>query len=486
MNYKKHFKADTIKKIDNELTSIPEPSLQMSELPLKTKKSKPTFLKVTIAVSSVVLASLTLVIAVPALVIILSGIKTVSSFRPYSAVYQVPQNDDTFVPLNEVYYPSLDKKSISVSEEYSLAVNNFANDIYQNLNHQEDNISFSPFGLYSNLSIVSLASTDETIEQQFNTLLYLDETLRKEQYSNAYLNDYYQNEDGTTQLYNGVFQSEAHGTINPVFINLLANYYCEAFSIDFENSSDVNKMIDWANQKIGEENFLSPSDLSIDENSALYLLTTLYFNNKWETKFVKNESYKDNFYVTPLEPIEVTYMTHKYYGDYYDYGDYYSFYDYYKNNMKVKYLVCKSNADDIFELTDETNIFTDDINVLHKDQVIKNSVPKFSSSSLVDFSSALCQLGYESLFDDSINSLGNIYTDEVDPIFISECKQKNKVSFNEDGTTIKSVTWTGFGAGSAGPMPDGIEVQLNQPFIYIIYDENDLPLYVGNVVNPSL
>jgi serine protease inhibitor len=82
--------------------------------------------------------------------------------------------------------------------------------------------------------------------------------------------------------------------------------------------------------------------------------------------------------------------------------------------------------------------------------------------------------------------LGNIYTDEADPIFISECKQKNKVSFNEDGTTIKSVTWTGFGAGSAGPMPDGIEVQLNQPFIYVIYDENDLPLYVGNVVNPSL
>ena len=42
-------------------------------------------------------------------------------------------------------------------------------------------------------------------------------------------------------------------------------------------------------------------------------------------------------------------------------------------------------------------------------------------------------------------------------------------------------------AGSAAPMEnDTLDVDLNQPFIYIIRDINDTPIFVGHVDNPNL
>ena len=40
----------------------------------------------------------------------------------------------------------------------------------------------------------------------------------------------------------------------------------------------------------------------------------------------------------------------------------------------------------------------------------------------------------------------------------------------------------GSGSRAAAPMMvDTINVDLDRPFIYVIYDPNDLPIYIGNV-----
>lgn len=43
------------------------------------------------------------------------------------------------------------------------------------------------------------------------------------------------------------------------------------------------------------------------------------------------------------------------------------------------------------------------------------------------------------------------------------------------------------GATSAAPITElnTLEVKLNQPFIYIIKDINDLPIFVGHIDNPT-
>ena len=50
-------------------------------------------------------------------------------------------------------------------------------------------------------------------------------------------------------------------------------------------------------------------------------------------------------------------------------------------------------------------------------------------------------------------------------------KQRNEVEFNEDGSIVKSVSMSGMSKGEAAPfIGDTLDVNLNQPFIYIIRD----------------
>ena len=88
----------------------------------------------------------------------------------------------------------------------------------------------------------------------------------------------------------------------------------------------------------------------------------------------------------------------------------------------------------------------------------------------------------------SSKTLNNLYTGLTDDtsLFLETVKQKNLIQMNEDGTQIKSVNIGGIGAtGSANIERNAIEVKINQPFIYIVKDANNLPIYVGHIDDPN-
>ena len=117
------------------------------------------------------------------------------------------------------------------------------------------------------------------------------------------------------------------------------------------------------------------------------------------------------------------------------------------------------------------------------------SVPRFNSSSKIDFAEALKKVGLTKSFDKTSLAFNKAFKNlpEDTSIYLKTIKQKNKVAFNEDGTTIKSLSFSLLdGAMAAAPMDNGYRVNLNQPFIYIIYDNNSLPLFMGTVDNPNL
>jgi hypothetical protein len=122
--------------------------------------------------------------------------------------------------------------------------------------------------------------------------------------------------------------------------------------------------------------------------------------------------------------------------------------------------------------------------------MVELKTPKFHFKADSDFKSCLRALDLGEVFDPNINSFGNAFSDEnagSTNFYLQNLKQRNEVEFNEDGSTVRSISF-GAGAGGSAPLsPDGgLEVELNQPFIYIIKDINDMPIFVGHVDNPTL
>ena len=264
-------------------------------------------------------------------------------------------------------------------------------------------------------------------------------------------------------------------------------------------SKDVDKIVDWANQAVNSKDFINKDFLEIDNDCELLLLSALYFKNMWNNKYLAKNNVKDDFYLSSGKTIKTTYMKHSYFLDkYYDYGSYISIKDfYYGGYASITYLVPKNTSDNIYELTKDVNIFKEDQekevvdNSTYKKQFTVNlKTPKFNLKSDIDFKNSLINLGLGDIFNKNVNSFKNAFNDErLDNynIYISSLKQRNEVEFNEDGTIVKSISTAAFKKTSSSNIKTNtLDVDLNQPFIYIIRDINDIPIFVGHVDNPKV
>jgi len=271
----------------------------------------------------------------------------------------------------------------------------------------------------------------------------------------------------------------------------LTDCFVEAFSINFKSDKGVGELLSWVDNKMGERNFLKKEDLALQNDTIAYLFSTVFFDNMWSSSFVLSVTTDDTFY-GKNENTTVPFMRHSYRGKVFDYGDYVACYDYYKSGLRIKYLVPKEETDDIYELTKNAEIlpYIPENSESGSSYVINLSVPRFSSEYALDMTETLKNMGLSCLFDMNGHSFNYMFSDLPTPFYtyLSSVKQKNKISFSEDGTIIKTTTYAKVGGKtSAGPHRDeGVsietyDIKLDQPFIYVVYDKNDLPLYVGHV-----
>jgi len=420
-----------------------------------------------------------------------------TSNRRYSLNEIRVAESNTFKKLNDVAYPDGSAPfPIRTTEEESKAYNNFSNLTYHSLvnTSKKDNMSYSVVGLYSVINEMTNATSREELKEKFNTLLGLNESRRVTFYDKVMKANSFASDESTIQLKNSAFFNNEFN-YNQEFVNCLTKLYCEAYQINYE--SEESKMVEWVNQAVNSNGFIDDKFLETNDETQLYLFSTLYFKNAWANKYLSENNIKDDFYLSNGETIKTTYMSHSYLSNgYYDYGTYISFKDYYYNGYaSVTYLVPKNVEDNIFDLTKDVNIFEEkEENIVENEGhgyiMVNLSTPKFTTKSDVDFQKSLDNLGFGDIYNPNIDSFKNAFDDEkLDDynIYIQKIKQKNEVEFNEDGSIVKSITMASFGAGSAAPMKnDTLDVKLNQPFIYIIRDINGTPIFVGHVDNPTI
>ena len=487
---RKKFKEDITRNsgLKNEI-NIEEIVLQNFDQATKSKKRK---FRWKIFVPVMVGVTLTVAIVIPIGYGIISNLLTYKySFRETHKNYDYYDvqlaESNSFSKLNSIVYPSINLDKFIVENDFYLDMNDFANTVYSNIDDKAENFMFSPFTLYSQLTFLDEASSDIQVNSAMENLLGNNKEYRQKEYLKAYQNNYYITEDNTLQMYQSFFLNYLY-EVNPSYLDILTKYYVEAYQANFYDASDVNKILEWVDKHLNTSNFLSPEDLEIDDFSMAILMSTMYFKNKWEISYDTSDTYSGIFYSN--SEYQTNYMNHLLYGYYYDYGDYITVYDFYETGAKIKYIVPKNIEDDIFALTKDVNLFYDDeTKISDKQYFIDLHVPKFDITYQYKFNDVLTKLGLGMLFDIDYDSLNEMFVDKDNSlnVCLRKIETKSNIAMEESGTTIRNITFSLPLAGSTATIGgDTFEIKLNQPFIYIIYDNNNLPLLVGEINNPSI
>lgn len=401
---------------------------------------------------------------------------------------------NTFNKLNDVTYPNLNRPLLSdISEEENSAYSNFANLTYHSLvdTSKEDNMSYCVVGLYSVLNELTASASRDDLKDRFNNLLGLNETSRVAFYEKIMKANSFVDENATTQIKNAAFFRNGLD-YSPSYVDYLTSVYCEAYQLDF--NTNANKMVEWVNKAVNDDHFIDKEFLGLRPDTVLYLFSTLYFKSAWGNKYLSSDNINDDFFLNDGNKVTTKYMKHSYNTEsYYDYDSYIYFKDYYCDMGSVTYIIPKKTEDNIFTLTKDINIFEEkeDNKVLPKEHhiTVNLQTPKFTNKANIDFALCLNNLGFGDIYDDHYDSFHGAFNQETTAeynFYLQTLKQRNQVEFNEDGTIVKSVTMAAAGGkGGSWKEVDTLDVKLNQPFIYIIRDANNTPIFVGHIDNPQ-
>lgn len=389
---------------------------------------------------------------------------------------------DNFKSLNEVakldneykQYFSLNDKITYDQFNY---LNDFANSTVKNIFDDNENYIYSPISLYMALGMLANGASGNTLE----TLLTLlkgnsDKTL--EQINNdmnlIYNHNYYDNDEGLAQMANSIWIKNNFPVKDNYINRLTESYYANCYHTDFKDEAKEN-IAKWINCYTRDLLKLTKKDITCDEYTALMLINTIYFDNKWANEFKKENNYYDKFFGT-VKTEEVEYMKHTITSTYYETEKYEVFYDYFYNNNKIKFILPKGD----YTISDclNENVISNDI-ALRQRIELSLSIPKFETKSRLNLNTTLKDLGVGEMFTEDANFL-NISDIET---FVSSVIQDAAIELTEEGVKAAAATTIVVTTESVGPELIFKRIVLNRPFIYLILDEYDVPLFVGVINN---
>jgi serine protease inhibitor len=496
---KKSLKNILFKGYEHDMNFVDQRRLVMARagIPFMTpylpKKKTHTLL----IVLGITLGTPLLLVAAIAITIVVTNRRDITSFNSKMFDFSIEEKaqvaSQSFAPLNKITYPSSTVGSLSISDEYKDSVTSFASKLYTALDERNINTCYSPLALYAGLDILSGGANEEA-SSELDSVLGLTKEKRKAQWNHMYKANYYSSSSGTTQMHNGFFLTNDYGmTISDSYLADLTSRYVEAYSLDFHKEDDVSKMLSWVDSKTKENGFISKDSLNIfpatdtTNINVFYLFSTLYFQANWKSTYDGDKTVQDLFYKADGSKVTTEYLRHTTETIYHEYADYVSCMDYYFNGTSIEYFVPKKVEDSIFIILEDKDFLNEDSSTATTSYV-GLSLPKFTYDVKTDFSSTINKLGLSSLSDSDKKPFNNLLKTNPNnySAYLGYVKQRNIVSFTEEGSTIKTGSvFAGFGAGSAGNDGYGYEVNLNQPFVYVIRDSNNLPLYLGQFSSPN-
>ena len=122
-----------------------------------------------------------------------------------------------------------------------------------------------------------------------------------------------------------------------------------------------------------------------------------------------------------------------------------------------------------------------------RDYKVNLSMPKFDISSKLNLTSIMYRLGIIDVFNSYKADFTPISENEL--LFLGKAEQTSRIKVNEDG--VEAASCVEFSVLTGGlcsfnfPEVDEIDFILDKPFIFMIMTDDNIPVFVGKVMDPT-
>lgn len=370
--------------------------------------------------------------------------------------------------------------------------NQFALEMYSEINEEGKNLFFSPWSISSALAMTFEGAKGQTREEMKNTLHFQENDLdRRSSFAGLYNTINSGNKEYELNTANALWAQKDYPFLEE-FINSNKKYYsAEVTNMDFvskpeESRKEINK---WVEEKTNDKiKDLIPQGM-INSITRLVLTNAIYFKGDWKLKFDKTKTKKEEFKVNENTTVQADMMSLKEEKDDFKYTENELLQiielPYKGENLSMIVLLPKKNLSEI-----EEQLSVEKLNSwkqsMHEREVFVY-LPKFKFETKYFIAENLSKMGMPTAFSDSSADFTGMFdsTKTTENLFISQVIHQAFVQVDEEGTEAAAATAVIMEATSA--MPDYIEFRADHPFIFIIQENSTGSiLFMGKVTDPTV
>lgn len=376
--------------------------------------------------------------------------------------------------------------TVELKDEFIQSTADFSVDLFKNAYTKGENSLISPTSVYLALGMTANGAKG-------NTLKEFEELLGKKGLGIQDLNSYYYSlsqrladvNSGKVGIANSIwYRDDDSLTVNKDFLQKNANYYkSAAYKSDFSSKETVTDINNWV--KYNTEGLIDKIIDKIDEDSVMYLINAVCFEDKWEVLYKKEDIHQGDFRLEDGRSKKVEFMNSKenlYIKDDkaqgfikpYKSGKY-SFVAILPNeDVTVDSYIASLSGDKFMKLMEGKS-----------NKSVNAALPKFEASYSIELKDSLKKLGLNDCFEADKADFSDMAKSDFGNIWVASTLHKTFISVDDTGTKAAAVTTVVMVDESA--LIDEIYIVLDRPFIYAIIDnETNLPLFIGTMMNPEV
>ncbi|MGN0614909.1 serpin family protein [Ruminococcus flavefaciens] len=376
--------------------------------------------------------------------------------------------------------------------EFAAAEMKFGVDILKNsfdpTKKDEENLLVSPMSISAALAMTANGADGETkaeMEKVLGNGLTLDQL---NEYMAYYISKLPNEKKQKVMLADSIwFKDKETFKVYDEFLEKNKKFYnAELYKAAFDNNTvkDVNSWVNRNTQgmipSLLKNGDLTPTD---EKEILMMLINTLYFEAEWSNPYTSSRDEKFTDLNGNEHSIKAMHSQERYY---YDLGDAdafkkpyaggkYSFVGIMPKEKDIVSYVKDLDAEKLFEgLKEYEDPEKIELNVM---------IPKFKYQYSKSMTKVLIDMGMPTAFDwrnADFSKINDLSVEGADPLYIDDVLHKTKIEVTEKGTKAAAVTAVMMAAGCAMPEPKKeINIFLDKPFVYMIVDENNVPLFIG-------
>lgn len=349
-----------------------------------------------------------------------------------------------------------------------------------------ENRVWSPLNAYIALAMLAETTGGESRAQILNLLGADDlETLRGA-VSALWETTYTKDGKEISVLANSLWLDEGLRFRQQVMDDLAFHHYASVYQGELSSSQTTKDMTAWvSNATRGFLDDALPTE-PMSEETALVLLSTIYFQSKWVDDFSRSENTQGLFH-SPDGDISCTFMNGEKRQMNYYWGDSYGAVSLPLKNDSQVWLILPDEDKNVEQVLTEGQylemlLTTDETEeVCCKYVKVNLSVPKFDVQTQHDLRTSLQALGVTHIFCPDADFSPSLESDR--PIWVDAVEQTTRVIIDEEGVTAGSYIVIP-GAGKAAPPEEIIDFVLDRPFLFAITGGEGQILFSGVVNRP--